>query len=243
MKAIIVAGGRGERLRPITNSIPKPMVQVGGKPILLHTVELLKKAGIREFILALCYLPEVITSYFGDGSQFGISIQYTFEDVSRPLGTAGAIKEAEQFIDGTFIVTYADIIRELDVHELVQLHNNKKAFGTINVYKRFGKDPKSMVLFDDSYKIENFIERPSEELLKEDFVWANGSFYVFEKEIFDYIPSNTDIDFGKNIFPQLIGDKKPLFAFPSEGYFIDIGTKEKLEKAEQHLTNQSRNSG
>jgi mannose-1-phosphate guanylyltransferase/phosphomannomutase len=233
MKAIIVAGGRGERLRPITVTKPKPMVEVAGKPILLHTVELLRSAGITEFIFALCYLPDVVKNYFGDGSKFGVSIEYTLEDPSHPLGTAGAIKASEQYINNTFIVTYADILRELDVEKMIKLHKDSQAFATMNVYKRFGKDPKSLVKFDRENKVSTFIERPTEEENKENFVWCNGSFYIFEPQIYEYIPDNSHCDFGKEIFPKLISDNKPVYAFPSEGFFIDIGTKEKLQKAEE----------
>lgn len=233
MKAIIVAGGRGERLRPLTDSKPKPMVEVAGKPILLHTVELLKHAGITEFIFALCYLPEVVKNYFGDGSKYGVSIEYTLEDPSVPLGTAGAIKASQQYIDDSFVVTYADILRELDVKQMIKLHNDTHAFATLNVYKRFGKDPKSLVQFDDNNKIENFIERPSPEQIPEDFVWCNGSLYIFEPEIFSYIAKDSHSDFGSEIFPKLVSDNKPVFVFPTEGFFLDIGTKEKLQKAEE----------
>src|SRR3989344_1376598 len=112
MKAIIIAGGRGERLRPLTDNIPKPLVEVNGKPILLHTLELLKSHGITEFIIALCYLPERVVSYFGDGSKFGVHITYTYEDQLKPLGNAGAITLSQKYIKETFIVTYADIVRK-----------------------------------------------------------------------------------------------------------------------------------
>lgn len=233
MKALIVAGGRGERLRPLTDTKPKPMVEVAGKPILLHTVELLRKAGITEFIFALCYLPEVVKDYFGDGSKFGVSIEYTLEDPSFPLGTAGAIKASQQYIADTFIVTYADILRELDVKKMIKLHKDSLAFATINVYKRFGKDPKSLVRFDEKKKIEEFIERPSPDEIKENFVWCNGSLYIFEPEIFNYISENSHSDFGKDIFPHLLQENKPVYAFQTAGFFIDIGTKEKLQKAEE----------
>ena len=98
MKAIIIAGGRGERLRPLTDNIPKPLVEVNGKPILLHTLELLKSHGITEFIIALCYLPERVVSYFGDGSKFGVHITYTYEDQLKPLGNAGAITLSQKYI-------------------------------------------------------------------------------------------------------------------------------------------------
>ncbi len=231
MKAIIVAGGRGERLRPITNNMPKPMVDVAGKSILEHTIDLLKANGIKEFIIALCYLPEVVTNYFGDGKKFGVQIAYTYEDPANPLGTAGAIALAKDQIAGTFIVTYADILRALDIKSMIKTHKSKDAFATINIYKRYGADPKSLVLFDKDGRIKQFVERPDKSLLTEDFVWANGSFYILEPEIFGYIPKNKLVDFGKDIFPALVNDGRKVYSFQSDGYFVDIGNLEKLEKA------------
>lgn len=231
MKAIIVAGGKGERLRPITNTIPKPMVDVGGKPILEHIVNLLKLHGINEFIFALCYLPHVITNYFGNGKKFGVTITYIFEPEDKPMGTAGAILPARKLINDIFIVTYADILRELDVTDMMLQHKKNKAFATLHTYKRFGADPKSLIKFDARGKITDFIERPKLEDIKRDFVWSNGSFYIFEPNIFNFIPSDKPSDFGKDIFPELLADKKPLFAYPTERYFIDIGNTEKLERA------------
>lgn len=231
MKAIIIAGGRGERLRPLTDSIPKPMVEVAGKPILEHILLLLKQHNITNLIIAVCYLPDVITDYFGNGSKLGFNITYTFEDPRYPMGTAGAIFPAKKLIKDKFITTYADILRELDVTEMIKQHTSNKAFGTINIYKRFGKDPKSMIITKNNNQIVEFKERPKPAEIPNDFVWANGSLYIFEQEVFDFIPENKPSDFGKNIFPSLLSSKKPLYAYPSSGYFVDIGNKEKLEKA------------
>jgi NDP-sugar pyrophosphorylase family protein len=236
MKAIIIAGGKGERLRPLTNNLPKPMIEVAGKPILEHIITLFNKNGIRDFILALCYLPKKITSYFGNGKKFGVKITYTFEDINKPMGTTGAILQAKKYIESTFIVTYADILRELDIKNMIRHHKKKKAFTTINVYKRFGSDPKSMVIFNKDGRVEKFIERPKPQDLKDDFVWANGSFYIFEPEVFDFIPKDKPSDFGKDIFPKILKAGKPIFAYPSSGYFVDIGNLEKLEKAKKTFT-------
>lgn len=233
MKAIIVAGGRGERLKPLTNKISKPMVEVGGKPILLHIIELFKKNGIEEFVIALCYLPEVITNFFGDGKKFGVNIEYTYEDPSNPLGTAGAITLAKGKIKEDFIVTYADILRELDIKKMIVFHKKSNAFATVNIYKRKSDNAKSRVVIDQNMRIVDFIERPSEDRLKEDFIWANGSFYIFEPEIFNFIPDNKKIDFGSDIFPSLLKLQKKLYSYPSEGYSIDIGNIEKLELAKK----------
>jgi len=233
MKAVIIAGGRGERLKPLTDFVPKPMVKVKGKTILEHTIDLLKKYGIREYIFSLCYLPEVITSYFGDGKKFRVDIKYTYEDPKYPLGTAGAINLAKKCINDTFIITYADILRVLDVQGMIDQHNKNKALTTINVYRRYGANPKSMVTFNKDGRITNFVERPDPSLIKSDFVWANGAFFVAEPEIFSFINEGAPCDFGKDVFPTLIKEDKKLMAFPSDGYFIDIGDQEKLKKAEE----------
>lgn len=231
MKAIIVSGGKGERLRPLTDFLPKPMIEVAGKPVLEHIINLFKKNGIADFIISLCYLPKKITKYFGNGKKFGVNIEYIYEKENFPMGTAGSISAAKDLIDSTFIVTYADIFRELDITDMTKFHKDKKAFATLNIYKRFGENPKSMVLFNKNKKIISFIERPKYEDLSENFVWANGSFYMFEPSIFNYIPKNTFCDFGKNVFPRLLSEGKNLFAFQTTGLFIDIGNHEKLDKA------------
>jgi len=231
MQAIIVAGGRGERLKPITDNIPKPMVEVGGKTILEHTIDLLRNNGVTDLILALCYLPNVIIDHFGNGEKFGVNIQYTLEDPQKPLGTAGAIKESRKFIDDDFIVTYADILRKLDVAEMIDQHKRMESLATINVYKRFGKDPKSMILFDSNNMVVEFKERPLPEEVKEDFVWSNGSFYIFNRNVFEYIEDDGPIDFGKNVFPAMISNGEKIYTYKTEDYFIDIGTLAKLEEA------------
>lgn len=236
MKAIIVAGGRGERLRPLTNNIPKPMIEVAGKPILEHIINLFKKYNITEFIISVCYLPDKITDYFGTGNRFGVKINYIYEDESHPLGTAGNIAAAKNYLDSTFIVTYADILRDLNIDGMIKFHKNKKAFATLNTYKRFGPNPKSMILFDENNKIKQFIERPVSELLHDNYVWSNGSFYIFEPEIFDFIPQNKFADFGKDVFQEIIKIRKNIYVYKTDGYFVDIGNIEKMEIAKKTYT-------
>ncbi len=233
MKAIIIAGGKGERLRPLTDTLPKPMIEVAGKPVLEHIINLFKKNGVFDFIISVCYLPEKITEYFGDGKNFGVNIEYIYEKENFPLGTAGNISAAKSLIGSTFIVTYADILRDLGIADMVKFHKNKKGIATLNIYKREAKNPKSIVFFDNDRKITRFVERPEQKDIHKNFVWSNGSFYVFEPQIFDYIPRNTFTDFGKDVFPRLLKEVKNLFAYPSTGLFIDIGNHEKLAKAKK----------
>ncbi len=231
MKAIILAGGRGERLKPLTNKIPKPMIKVKGKPILEHVLNLFKKNGINEYIFALCYLPEFITSYFKDGSRFGVNIVYTYENKFSPLGTAGAIISAKDMVNGTFIVTYADILRDLEIKDMIKQHQNNDVISTIHTYKRYGKNPKSKIIFDKGKYILEFNERPDDEISNDSFVWANGSFYIFDPKIFDFIPQSIPSDFGKDIFPKVLASGEKILAYPCTNYFIDVGTPQKLTKA------------
>ncbi len=236
--AIIVAGGRGERLRPLTESVPKPMVQVGGKPILLHTIELLKSYGVRDFVLALCYLPEVIKEYFGDGSHFGVSIRYTFEDPLHPLGTAGAIVPAKPFIHSTFIVTYADIIREMDILKMIQFHKENKSTATLHAYNNVSSTFKSTLIFNEDKRLLTFTENESKEQRNDRDIWSNGSLYIFEPGIFKYIHNKKKTDFAKDVFQKMLTEGENISIFQTKDqYFIDIGTIDKLEQAEKHHTN------
>lgn len=236
IKAVVVAGGKGERLRPLTDRIPKPMVDVGGRPILEHTIVLLKLHGISDFIIALCYLPEEITSYFGDGSKFGVKITYTYENPDNPSGTAGAILLAKQYIDSTFIVTYADILRDLNIAGMIEHHKKSNSLATLNVYQHRGSNFKSRLEFNDDFVLNTFEELPTSIELKEGFVWSNSSFYVLEPDIFDFIQDGKAVDFARDVFPQLLSEGKKISVYPSSGYFIDIGTPEKLEEARRTFT-------
>lgn len=233
MKAIIIAGGKGERLRSLTGRLPKAMIKVAGKPMLEHIIIHLRKHKIKEFIISLCFLPDKITSYFGDGSKFGVNINYIFEDKDNPLGTAGAIKGARKYINGTFIVAYVDILRELDIKTMIKIHKGKKALATISVYHNKNADPKSIVRFDSYNRIFQFIERPKPEDVGKEKVWSNASFYILEPEIFDYIPMGLSSDFAWDIFPKVIKKEKNIFAFKTYGYFVDIGNRQKLAYAKK----------
>lgn len=231
MKAVLVAGGRGERLRPITDSIPKPMVEVVGKPILEHLIVLLRNNGITDLVVALCYLPEVITNYFGSGKKFGVNIKYTYEDPQQPLGTAGAIRGSKKFLESDFIVTYADILRKLDVLEMITQHQDSGTIATLNVYKEYDEIPRSEVKIGNNNEILDFVENPKIINLRGQHVWTNGSFYMFSPSIFEFIGDKGSVDFAKDVFPSILTSKEKIYAYKTNDYFIDIGTLEKLEEA------------
>jgi len=163
-----------------------------------------------------------------------MEIKYIEEDPDHPLGTAGGLCQASKLVNKTFIVAYADILRELDILDMLRTHQQRKAFATINVYQNFGKNPKSSIKMGRQYRIVEFIERPDPNKLKEP-VWSNASFYFFEPDIFEFIEQGKLQDFGKDIFPKLIKAKKPIYAYSSSGYFLDISNMEKLNQAHQDI--------
>ncbi len=235
MKAIIVAGGEGKRLRPLTVTMPKPMIRIGGIPILEYTVRILVKHGVTDIVLALCYLPQPVIDYFGNGSQFGCSITYTFEDPKCPLGTAGAILPAKDFFTETCIVTYADTLRDLDITRMIEAHRTSGNIATLNVYKHTGENFKSSIIFDGHNLLVEFNEQAQSTTLESGFVWSNGSFYIFEPSILEYVQKDIPTDFARNVFPQLLNEGKSVSVLPTDGYFIDIGTLETLKRAEDDI--------
>lgn len=230
--AVILAGGRGDRLK-LQEPLPKPMVKLNKKPLLEYVIRFLKKNNINNIIISVCYLPQVITEYFKDGKKFGVNISYIYENQNKPLGTAGSIAQLKKKLKKTFIVCYGDSLRSFDLNLLLQQHFLAKPSATICVYKNLKPDPKSAVVFDNKNAIQSFVERPS--VAKSLLVWSNAGFYVFEPEVFKYIRKNKKTDFGKNIFPLMIKNKKQLQAFALEGYFLDVGTKEKVSIAQRDI--------
>jgi NDP-sugar pyrophosphorylase family protein len=235
MKAIIIAGGRGERLKPLTDNIPKPMVLVGGKPILQHIINLLRQNGVRDIIIALCYLPEPIMNYFKDGKDFGVNISYVFEDPKMPMGTAGAILSARKYISDTFIVEYADTLRELNIEDMIKFHKASGSIATINAYQHRSINHKSTLYFNEDNTLTKFEERATSQNLEEGFAWSNGAFYIFNPEIFEYISEKTKSDFSHDVFPKLLSLNKKISVFPTTSYIMDIGTIESLEKARKYM--------
>lgn len=230
MKAVILAGGRGERLKPITQSVQKVMVKVKGRPVLEHNLVHLQKYGIKNFIISLCYLPNSVISYFGNGSRIGLNVNYVLEKADCPMGTAGALCKAKEQLNSTFIVSYGDILRDLDVRAMVDFHRKTGSFATLAVYRNFSLNPKSIVDFDCDFKVTRFTERPIDENKKKE-IWSNASFYILEPEIFDFIACGIKSDFGKDIFPEILVSKKKISAFITKGYFVDIGEIGKLSYA------------
>lgn len=229
MKAIVLAGGRGERLKPITNKMPKPMVPVIGKPVLEYIILWLKSYGINDIALTLGYRAEDIMDYFGDGRHLDVKLSHFLEET--PLGTAGSIKNAEEFLDEDFLVVSGDAFCNLDLDTFVNFHKNKGGIGTIAV--KNVSDPKGfgIVDIDEEMRIVEFQEKPENPTKNT----VNIGIYAFKKCVLKYIPK-CNYDFAKNLFPRLLegaqkerlkgkdASKFQLYAYNTDAYWSDIGT-------------------
>jgi len=223
MKAVVMAGGFGTRIQPLTNSRPKPMLPIINKPMMEHTMMTLKDLGITEFIVLLYFKPELIKNYFGDGSDFGIKITYVVPD--DDYGTAGAVKLAEEYIgDDNFIIISGDLVTDFDFQKIFDYHAEKKSKLTITLTSVDNPLEFGVVIANEEGKIEKFLEKPSWGEVFSDTI--NTGIYVIEPEILNYIPKNENFDFAKDLFPSLMREGIDLMAGYAEGYWRDVGNPE-----------------
>lgn len=233
MKAMILAAGKGTRVRPITYTIPKPMIPILQKPVMEFLLELLRQHGFNEIMVNVSHLANEIESYFRDGQRFGVEIAYSFEGrivdgelVGEALGSAGGMRRIQDFspfFDDTFVVLCGDALIDLNLTEAVRWHREKGAIATI-VMKTVPKEEVSsygVVVTDENGKIKAFQEKPSvEEALSTSI---NTGIYIFEPEIFDYIPAGVEFDIGGQLFPKLVEKDAPFYAIAMDFEWIDIG--------------------
>ncbi len=243
---MILAAGYGDRMRPLTNSMPKPLLPINNKPILHYTLQLLKKNGIFEIVINLHHLPDMIMNVFGDGSSLGMKIHYSYE--KEILGTAGGIKAAEGFLkDGTFLVINSDIIVDIDIKKVVEFHEKKKAFVTMVLRHDTDADRYGAIEVDSDGRIRRFLGiNPPQfpPLLK----GGEGGLltplkklmftgiHIFEPEIFDEIPSKRYCGITEETYPKLMNKNTPIYGYEFNGYWIDMGTPERYEKAKGEVT-------
>lgn len=227
MKAVVMAGGQGTRLRPLTSNLPKPMVSVVNKPTALHIMELLAKHGITEVVMTVAFLPQLIRNYFGDGSAFGLNVDYSVEET--PLGTAGSVKNAQHLLDETFLVISGDALTDFDLAEVIAFHRERQAMVTIALKSVDNPLEFGVVIVDEEGRIERFLEKPGWGQVFSDTI--NTGIYVLEPEIFDYIPAGVSFDFSHELFPRLYELRKPLYGVLCEGYWQDIGNLEQYLQA------------
>ncbi|OPX43478.1 D-glycero-alpha-D-manno-heptose 1-phosphate guanylyltransferase [Ruminiclostridium hungatei] len=222
MKAVIMAGGEGSRLRPLTCNRPKPMVPIANRPVMEHIIELLKKYGINDIAVTLQYMPEIIKDYFGDGSEFGVNLKYFTEEV--PLGTAGSVKNAEKFLNEPFVVISGDALTDIDLEKALAFHRDRGAVATLVLKRVECPIEYGVVVTDQTGKITRFLEKPSWGEVFSDTV--NTGIYVLNPEILEYIEPNRMFDFSKDVFPVLLKEGRPMFGFVTGDYWCDIGDLE-----------------
>lgn len=229
MKAMILAGGLSTRLYPLTKQVPKPLVPVAGVPNAVHVIRYLKSFGIDDIAMNLHYLPDAIEAALGDGSRFGVRLEYSFEPIL--LGSAGAVKRLESFFAGeNFVVVGCDDLTDLPLDRLLAFHRDRRAVATIGLVECANVDQYGVVLLDDRGKIVGFQEKPAKGTERSKL--ANTGIYAFSPEIFAHIPDRTFYDFGNQVFPSLQSAAAPFYGYHACGaYWSDIGTPDEYRRA------------
>jgi mannose-1-phosphate guanylyltransferase len=231
MKAVILVGGEGTRLRPLTCNMPKAMVPILNVPFLAHVINYLKGHNIDEIILAMCYLPEPIENHFGNGSEFGVRLSYVVED--SPLGTAGAVRNVADSLNETFFVLNGDVFTEIDLSAMIELHRQKGAKATIALTPVENPTIYGVVEADAEGRVQRFLEKPSWDEVTTNLI--NAGIYILEPEVLNYIPPRTHSMFEIQTFPLLLQKGEATYSYPSNSYWIDIGTPAKYLKLHHDL--------
>ena len=231
MKAVILVGGEGTRLRPLTCNTTKAMVPVLNTPFLEHVIRHLARHQIKDIILAQGPLAQPIEEYFGNGSQFGVRLYYSVEDT--PLGTAGAVKNAERYLDETFLMLNGDIFTDLDITAMIDFYRERKAKATIAVTPVDDPTAYGLIETDAEGRITRFLEKPSWEEVTTNMI--NAGIYILEPDILAQIPPQKEVSIERETFQQLLAQGKPMYAYSSPAYWLDMGTPEKYLKLHHDL--------
>jgi mannose-1-phosphate guanylyltransferase len=232
VQAVVLVGGEGTRLRPLTLETPKPMVPIMNMPFLERTLRRLKEAGIDDVLLPAGYLPDAITSYFGDGSRLGLRLQYVIEE--SPLGTAGALKNIERLIDGPFFVLNGDVFTSLDLRAMLAFHRAKGGIGTLHLIRVEDPSDFGCVVHDEVGRIRSFVEKPQRNMAPTDEI--NAGTYLLEREVLDRIPAGRPVSIERETFPELIrSGGRPLYAYTTDDYWIDLGRPDAYLNAHRHV--------
>ena len=231
MKGIVLAGGEGQRLRPLTQSRPKPLLPIAGRPCVDFVLRSLINSGVRELILTTGYMSDALIKSIGDGLGYDASILYTFE--GTPAGTAGSVKRVANFIDDTFVVAMGDVLVDLDVRPLIDFHRRRKSVATIALTEVEDPTEYGIVGLGRDGRIERFKEKPSREEAFSNLV--NAGIYVLEPEVLDLIPEDRKFDFSKDVFPAILAKGLALHGMSIEGTWVDIGRPRDLIRASMEV--------
>ncbi len=231
MQAIVLVGGEGTRLRPLTFGTPKPMVPIMNVPFLARTLERLFDVGIRDVILPAGYLPEAITEYFGDGSRLRMKITYVIED--EPLGTAGAIKNVEPHINGPFFVLNGDVLTSLNLQAMIDYHALKGGLGVLHLIRVDDPSAFGCVVHDESGRISAFVEKPPKG--SEPTNEVNAGTYLLEPAVLKMIPPGRNVSIERETFPKVLAEGNALYAYTTSDYWIDLGRPEHYLSAHRDI--------
>lgn len=220
MQAVILAGGRGSRLHPLTETIPKTMIPILNRPLLEYPLSKFADYGIDEVFLTLHHLPESISNYFGSGQNFDIALRYALEE--RPMGTAGGVKSLESHFTGTIVVSNGDVFTNLDLSRAISFHREKGAIATIVLTQVDSPSAFGMVETDSDHRILGFVEKPLPEQVTTN--WINAGTYILEPGALSYVPDKESCMFERDLFPNLLDSHAPVYGFPSRAYWMDLGT-------------------
>jgi mannose-1-phosphate guanylyltransferase/phosphomannomutase len=227
MKAVVMAGGEGTRLRPLTSNQPKPMVSIVGKPCMEHILELLRAHGFEQVIVTVAFLPQAIRTYFGSGESLGLEIEYSVED--SPRGTAGSVALAADKLNDAFLVISGDALCDLDLTKLVEFHKERESSVTIGLKSVDNPLEFGIVVTDEDGRVERFLEKPSWGQVFSDTI--NTGIYVLEPEVLRHVPSDRPYDFSKELFPLLLEMGRPMYGCVMDGYWQDIGNLDQYRQA------------
>ena len=231
MKAVIMAGGKGTRLRPLTSRQPKPMVSIVNTPCMEHIVNLLKDHGFEDILATLEFMPEVIQEYFGDGTGWGVRMEYSVEE--EPLGTAGSVKFAEAWLTERFVVISGDALTDVDLESAVAFHEERGAEATLVLKEVDDPSEFGIVVVEDDGRVSGFLEKPDEEEVFSHT--ANTGMYILEPSVLNDIPEGQEYDFAEELFPKLLEEGRPMYGYVMEGYWEDIGNIEQYMSAQKDV--------
>jgi mannose-1-phosphate guanylyltransferase/phosphomannomutase len=234
MKAVILAGGEGTRLRPLTSNQPKPMMPLVNRPMMEHIVRLLALHGFDDIVVTVAFLANQVRDYFGDGSDFGVRMRYATEET--PLGTAGSVRNAIDELDETFLVISGDVLTDVDLSAVVKQHQEVGALASIALKRVENPLEFGIVITRPDGSIERFLEKPTWGQVFSDTI--NTGIYVLEPNIFDFIRADEVVDFSGDVFPRVLDKKLPLYGSIVDGYWEDVGTLEAYLAAHQDVLDQ-----
>lgn len=228
MKAMVLAGGLSTRLYPLTRQVPKPLVPIAGEPNSAHVLRYLRSFGIEDVAMNIHYHAQAVQAALGDGSAYGVRLEYLFEP--KLLGSAGAVKQMESYFDRTFVVIGCDDLTNFDLRALLAFHRERKALATIGLVEAEDVSQYGVVILDEAGRIAEFQEKPTHGAEKSHLI--NTGIYVFEPEIFKYIDAGTFVDFGRDVFPALQTQREAFYGLHVPGaYWCDIGTPQEYRRA------------